>query len=244
MIPSHGAPAGSPETAVGLADGRRCRSRPRARRVAGARRRDEVVLTLEGRHARRRARRGSPPGTRARADLEDPVARCDLEQLGHPRDDHRLADGLAGIDRKRFVGVGPVAPAVGDEGLARDRAHRFEHTFVGDAPARNWRSTMRPVRRRIEFRAGHRGEDTPHPIENQRSVHRIREPSTPTRSPSLRAMADGRRRRRRRRGDAADADAGDAEPMPTLRARPRPTRQHPRRGRWTRRSTGGRTRFC
>ena len=46
---------------------------------------------------------------RSRADVEDPVAGPHREQLGHPGDDVRLADRLAGADGQRAVGVG-LAP--------------------------------------------------------------------------------------------------------------------------------------
>ena len=47
------------------------------------------------------------------AELEDAVARLRREQLGHARDDPRLADRLAGVDRQGLVGVGAALPVAG-----------------------------------------------------------------------------------------------------------------------------------
>ena len=133
MIPSHGAPSGSPRlpSASRIVDRAGEVGRERLDPLAG--RRDQRRLAFERGHV------GAEPGedrrlvARAGADLEDPVAGLDLEVLGHLGDHQRLADRLAGLDREGLVAVGVARHGVGDERLARDRAHRCEDALVGHA---------------------------------------------------------------------------------------------------------------
>ena len=95
-IPSHGAPSGSPwlpsPTRRSTPSTPSAARRSRAASERSAWRSIEVTRAPEAGEDRRLV-------ARARADLQDPVARLDLEQLGHAGDHVRLADRLAGIDR-------------------------------------------------------------------------------------------------------------------------------------------------
>ena len=90
-------------------------------------------MPLEARHVR--TQRGEDRGLVAGpgAELEDPLARLWREELGHARDDPRLADRLAGVDRDGLVGVGATLPVAAEEMLARDLGHRVQHALVADA---------------------------------------------------------------------------------------------------------------
>ena len=113
-------------TASAVARARRAAPGPRPR-APGCR---SIVMTAAAdRREHGRLVAGAGP------DLEHPVARPDAEQLGHPGDDVRLADRLAGRDRQRLVGVGEAALARRDERLARHRGHRREDALVRDARA-------------------------------------------------------------------------------------------------------------
>ena len=132
MIPSHGAPAGSPR----LPSATRISTRRRDPSAASRARADAASVGWRSMRGHARAERGEDRRlvARARPDLEDPVARADLEELGHPGDHERLADRLAGVDR-----AGPRRRRrcrrswTSHEALARDRAHRREDPLVADA---------------------------------------------------------------------------------------------------------------
>ena len=57
----------------------------------------------------------------------------DLEQLGHPRHDVRLRDGLSFRDAQGVVAVRDFAVLLADEALTRNPAHRGEHALVADS---------------------------------------------------------------------------------------------------------------
>ena len=139
-------------------------SRPAAARLL-ARERDERRLALE------RGDLGAEPGqdrrlvAGARADLEDPVARL------APRGCSVILATMNGwlIVWPAPIGRAPSAYAsrrhgLGDERLARDRAHRGEDALIGDARGRaaGVRPSPRVPASGSLRRTGHGREDTPH----------------------------------------------------------------------------------
>ena len=73
---------------------------------------------------------------RSGADLEHPLGPVERQRLADRGDDPWLGDRLSVARRQRAVVIGARTQPRGDEGLARDLAHRLEHALVGDpAPA-------------------------------------------------------------------------------------------------------------
>ncbi len=68
----------------------------------------------------------------ARADLEHPVARLDLQRLGHQADDIGLADRLGAVDRQGLILPRPIQELLVHEDGAVDRLHRRQHARIGD----------------------------------------------------------------------------------------------------------------
>ena len=68
--------------------------------------------------------------TGASPDLQHAAPRIKFEQLGHPRDDERLRDGLIGGYWQRVIAVGAALQCFGHETVARHKAHRIEHTNI------------------------------------------------------------------------------------------------------------------
>ena len=131
MIPSHGAPPGSPRlpSVVRIVDS--ARQDERLDPLAGLVGEDGVPL--EARHVRtqRCEDRRLVPGPCA--ELQDPLARLRREELGHARHDPRLADRLSGVDGDGFVRVGTALPVAAEEMVPRDLGHRVQHALVADA---------------------------------------------------------------------------------------------------------------
>jgi len=95
----------------------------------------QVGVALDRPHVggERREDRGVIAG--AGADVEHPVLRSQLEQLGHASDDERLRDRLSAPDAERGVVVGVGAQVLGHERLARDLLDRPQDALVGDVRA-------------------------------------------------------------------------------------------------------------
>jgi hypothetical protein len=72
---------------------------------------------------------------RAGPHVEDAVALLQLEQLRHPRDDQRLGDRLAAVDRQRDVVVGALPQLGRYEQLSRHIGQRGQHALVLHARA-------------------------------------------------------------------------------------------------------------
>ena len=72
------------------------------------------------------------------------MLRIDVERLGHGRDHERLADGLAAVDRKRLIGIGPLGVFGFDKYLARHLFERAEHLHVADAAAAHGEQKLHP----------------------------------------------------------------------------------------------------
>ena len=68
-------------------------------------------------------------------DLEHMAAGRHPRRRDHQRDDIRLGDGLARLDRQRPVLIGELAHRRGDEGLARHLPHGGEQRRIAQAPA-------------------------------------------------------------------------------------------------------------
>src|SRR5436189_68643 len=92
----------------------------------------ERPLPFDRRHVRPEPRQDRRLIAGSRPDLEDAITGSDREILGHLGDHVRLADRLAGADREGLVRVRVALDGIRDEQLARDRAHRRQHPFVGD----------------------------------------------------------------------------------------------------------------
>src|SRR5437773_3786492 len=95
---------------------------------------DEVRLAFDRRHPPPELCEDRRLVSGSCADLEDAVPGPYRQELGHSGDDVGLTDRLAGLDRERLVGVGLVAPPIGDKQLARDCSHRLEDALVTDPP--------------------------------------------------------------------------------------------------------------
>ena len=205
---------------------RRRRARSRGRRSPGAARRSRA-RPRPGAARARSTSRGSPAPRGPRPGSRSPCRRPargrrgpTREQLGHARDDVRLADRLAA---RRSAAGGPRRRASrsrsAHEGLARDGGHRGE-----DARVR--------MSRRAELVGDHPGPGVARACPGL--VHRRRR--------QLAAGLGGRRRGRRglagRRDAAAGDGGGDARGGATRRAARR--RRRSRRRRATRTAAAGR----
>ena len=174
---------------------------------------------------------------RARAELEDAVAGLRREQLGHPGDDPRLADRLAGVDRDGLVGVRATLLIAVDEALARDLGHGREHALVTDA---RWRAagprpcaadpSSAPMRQRVApagragigrqdalGRRGGAGREATRwrPMRRSATAEPLGDadaPGSPTRCARARAAGArvGDRRRRRQRSEDAAVSRAEA----------------------------------
>ena len=134
----------------GRGRGRRgCRRRPSARRCgrrrrAGARRRARArlewrstLITCVGQASQEAGR-----VARAGADLEHALVALQVERLEDRGDDPGLGDRLLGADRQRRVGVGELAPALGDE-ASRGTSPIAASTRSSSIPrSRSWCSTI------------------------------------------------------------------------------------------------------
>ena len=95
----------------------------------------QVGVALQARHVRAKPGQDRRLVAGAGAEFQDPIAGSGCEQLGHPGDHPGLADGLAVLDRDRFVRVRLAPVPLVDEPLARDRTHRLEDSLIADAAA-------------------------------------------------------------------------------------------------------------
>ena len=126
-MPSKGARARSSERAVpdedldlGVSHLDECRSRPLG----------ELGNPFDGHDLRRQLGEHRRLVARAGADVENALVSGEPEQLADRRDHEGLRDRLPASDRESIVLVGEMVKILGNEALAWDSRHRFEHALV------------------------------------------------------------------------------------------------------------------